>query len=88
MEGACQETILHIIQSRRHWTRPYAIIAHPDREDVAISWRRLDNAVNRAARFLDRAIPQHETVFAWMGQADLRCLIWAFAALKTGKTVS
>lgn len=79
------ELIPHVVKRRIHQTRPLIKISHPDREPLEVTFAVLDNAVNRAAWFLSENLSQDEQTFIWMSQSDVRYIIWAIAAMKTGK---
>ncbi|KAI5867331.1 acetyl-CoA synthetase-like protein [Durotheca rogersii] len=86
MAGFC-ELVPDIVRRRISQTRPLIIISHPNREPIRVTYAVLDNAVNRAAWFLEQNLSADEETFIWMSQSDVRYLIWALAAMKTGKAV-
>ncbi|KAI1767436.1 acetyl-CoA synthetase-like protein [Hypoxylon sp. FL1150] len=80
------ELIPHVVKRRINQARPLIKISHPDRGDpLAVTFAVLDNAVNRAAWFLTENLAKDEETFIWMAQSDVRYIIWAIAAMKTGK---
>lgn len=79
------ELIPNVVKRRIHDARPLLKISHPDRDTVAVTFALLDNAVNRAAWFLKKNLGEDEQTFIWMSQSDARYIIWAIAAMKTGK---
>ncbi|OTB06160.1 hypothetical protein M426DRAFT_9976 [Hypoxylon sp. CI-4A] len=81
------ELIPNVVKRRIHETRPLMKIAHPEREPINVTFALLDNAVNRAARFLTENLDPDEENFIWMSQSDARYIIFAIAAMKTGKVV-
>lgn len=68
--------------------KPFGIVAKPDEPYHEISFEDLDNAVNRAAWFIEEKVPADQDKFIWMGAPDLRYILWTFAAMKTKKCVS
>ncbi|KAI1772877.1 acetyl-CoA synthetase-like protein [Hypoxylon cercidicola] len=79
------ELIPHVVKRRINQTRPLMKISHPDHDPVEVTFAVLDNAVNRAAWFLVENLAEDEETFIWMSQSDVRYIIWAIAAMKTGK---
>lgn len=79
------ELIPNVVKRRINETRPLLKISHPDRDPIDVTFARLDNAVNRAAWFLNKNLGPDEETFIWMSQSDARYIIWAIAAMKTGK---
>ncbi|KAI0154744.1 hypothetical protein GGR52DRAFT_256864 [Hypoxylon sp. FL1284] len=79
------ELIPHVVKRRINQTRPLIKISHPERDPVEITFAILDNAVNRAAWFLTNNLAEDEETFIWMSKSDVRYIIWAIAAMKTGK---
>jgi acyl-coenzyme A synthetase/AMP-(fatty) acid ligase len=74
------------IRSRVAETRPYARVVNVNGQVQDVTFADLENASNRAARFLVQNCP-HDT-FVYMGPSDLRYMIWAVGAMKAGKCVS
>ncbi|KAI1376525.1 acetyl-CoA synthetase-like protein [Hypoxylon crocopeplum] len=81
------ELIPHVVKRRINQKRPLIKIGHPDRDPIEITFAVLDNAVNRAAWFLTKNLAKDEEKFVWMSKSDARYIIWAIAAMKTGKVV-
>ncbi|KAL7625710.1 hypothetical protein AAE478_004932 [Parahypoxylon ruwenzoriense] len=81
------ELMPNLVKKRISQTRPLVIISHPEREPIEVTFAVLDNAVNRAAWFITENLPEDEETFIWMSQSDARYVIWALAAMKTGKVV-
>lgn len=86
----------HIIDERAQlgYSRPFAYIAKsPHAQDgfEEISYRRLANAINRASWWIvnnPSPLLSEGGIFAYVGSNDLRYLILAVAAVKTGRKVS
>ena len=66
--------------------RPFSLVAFPDRKPEVVSFNRLNNAVNRAAWFLQEKLSDVK-LFVWMGKNDVRYVVWMLAAATTGKIV-
>ncbi|KAI1104879.1 acetyl-CoA synthetase-like protein [Jackrogersella minutella] len=81
------ELIPNLVKRRINQKRPLIKISHPDRDSIDVTFAVLDNAVNRAAWFLTENLAPDEETFIWMSQSDVRYIIWAIAAMKTGKVV-
>ncbi|KAI2615947.1 acetyl-CoA synthetase-like protein [Hypoxylon sp. NC1633] len=79
------ELIPHLLKRRINEKRPLLKIVSPDNYSIDITFAVLDNAVNRAAWFLTQNLGEHEETFIWMSKSDARYIIWAIAAMKTGK---
>ncbi|KAI1076050.1 acetyl-CoA synthetase-like protein [Whalleya microplaca] len=79
------ETIPALIKRRIGESRPFLVISHPHRDPIKVTFATLDNAINRAAWFISESLPQDEDTFIWMSQSDVRYIVWALAAIKTGK---
>ncbi|CAG9950654.1 unnamed protein product [Clonostachys rosea f. rosea IK726] len=71
------------IRSRVAETRPYAKVVSVDGKIQDVTFADLENASNRAAKFLEQNCP--EDIFVYMGPSDLRYVIWVLGAMKTGK---
>ncbi|KAI2464876.1 hypothetical protein F4781DRAFT_51261 [Annulohypoxylon bovei var. microspora] len=82
-----RELIPNVVKRRIPETRPLLKISHPDRDPIDVTFALLDNAVNRAAWFITENLGPDEETFIWMSQSDARYIIWAIAAMKTGKVV-
>jgi acyl-coenzyme A synthetase/AMP-(fatty) acid ligase len=74
------------IRSRVAETRPYAKVVSVDGKIQDVTFADLENASNRAAKFLEQNCP--EDIFVYMGPSDLRYVIWVLGAMKTGKCVN
>ncbi|KAI0024878.1 hypothetical protein F4780DRAFT_794022 [Xylariomycetidae sp. FL0641] len=72
------------LKHRQARVRPYATIVDADGKCHDLTFGDIDNASNRAAWFLDRALKGEEK-FIYKGPNDVRTLIWALAAMKTCK---
>ena len=74
------------IRSRVAEKRPYVKVVNVNGQVQDVTFADLENASNRAAQFLEQNCP-YDT-FAYMGPSDLRYMIWAIGAMKSGKCVS
>ncbi|KAI0380733.1 acetyl-CoA synthetase-like protein [Hypomontagnella monticulosa] len=81
------ELIPNVVKRRINQKRPLIKISHPERDPIEITFALLDNAVNRVAWFLTENLGLDEETFIWMSQSDVRYIIFAIAAMKTGKVV-
>jgi hypothetical protein len=77
----------HVVKEKAAAGKIFGYVASLDGAPEEVSYQRLNNAVDRAARFIEKNMPPDEKVFAWLGKMDFRYTVWMVAASKTGRIV-
>ncbi|KAH8673378.1 hypothetical protein BX600DRAFT_455167 [Xylariales sp. PMI_506] len=88
MVVAKRDLFPNIVKDRAELGQIFGYVADLSGNPEEVSFRRLLNAVDRAAWFIRERLPEDVKVFAWMAKNDFRYTVWMIAAAKAGKIVA